>query len=259
MDSAAAARIGRLRLALAGGGNVRFANEADIAAARRIEETWPGTGAQYAAALRFHSRAAEWAVTAGGCAGVVFGAAGYPPAEPPHRAAAQAAPQARFCYLSGSGESSFIAAGLLSAPGVAAARAFVDEAGEVAGLPTVRALGAPVMVQAQLCAHYWDDAKGRAVTARYASLLPPGSVLAMTLWLPDGTARGEAFLAGLSAAAGARAYGHSAASVRSWAENAGLEQAGPGVTDVHPRLRLAGRHGKQPAGRIVSAVYRVPR
>jgi hypothetical protein len=262
VDDSAAERITRLHLALAGGERARFADSREIRLALWLESRWPGTGAQFAAAFNFHALAARWAVTDGGAAGVVFGAAGFPGAVPMHRAALEAAPGARFVYADTSGPAAYLNGELLAEPGVTAVRATVRDPSRLMSLPEVTALGVPVQMQVQLCAHFWDDAMCRDLTGQYAALLPAGSTLALSLWSPDGTPDGEAFLDMLAAAAAAPAYGHSPAAVAGWLRKAGLDLLGAGVADV----RAYGRGWAEDAGlavrspgRVVKAVARKAR
>jgi len=260
VDDAGAERIARLHLALAGGAAARFANRAEIGAAARIEARYPGTGAQFAAAYAFHSRAARRAVDGGGAAGVVFGAAGFPGAAPLHREAAQAAPGARFLYADPSPSAVYLNGELLAGPGVRAARASVRDPEGLMGLPEVRAVGSPLQLHLQLCAHFWPEDMCRDIVGRYAGLLPPGSTLALSLWSPDGTRAGREFLAELASEAGHPAYGHSCAAVGRWLRGAGMRLLGPGVADV----RAHGRPwapwaalGIRSPGRAAGAVARV--
>ena len=261
VDDAGAERIARLHLALAGGSAARFADTAEIEAAARIEARFPGTGAQFAAAYPFHARAARRAVTDDGAAGVVFGAAGFPGAAPRHREAAEAAPGARFVYADPSGQAAYLNGRLLAGPGVSAVRASVRGPARLMGLPEVRALGSPVQVHLQLCAHYWTQEECLGLAAAYAGLLAPRSTLALSLWTPDGTAAGQEFLAVLAAAAGHPAHGHSCADAAGWLEAAGLELLAPGVADVRTYRRgwegAAARAPRCP-GLVAGAVARVP-
>jgi hypothetical protein len=263
VDDAGAECIARLHLAIAGGAAARFANRGEIEAAARIEARWPGTGAQFAAAFAFHSRAARRAVDGGGAAGVVFGAAGFPGAAPLHREAAQAAPGARFLYADPSPSAVYLNGELLAGPGVSAVRASVRDPEGLMGLPEVRALGSPLQLHLQLCLHFWPEETCRDLIGRYAGLLrenAPGSTLALSLWSPDGTRAGREFLAALASEAGYPAYGHSCAAVGRWLRGAGLGLLGPGVADV----RAHGRPwapwavlGVRSPGRAAGAVARV--
>lgn len=258
MDPAAAGRVARLRAALTGGTGARFADRAEIEAAARLERSWPGTREQAAAALAFAARAARRAVTEDQAAGVILGASGYPGAVPLHAAAAAAAPAARFCYAYRSAELAFTAAGLLAAPGVTIVQGDVREPEALLSLPEARDLGAPLQVQAQMCAHYWDGEACAALAARYAALLPAGSSLAWSLWVPDGSPAGERFARDVEHATGARVHGHSVKDIESWMEDAGLSAVGPGVADARS-LRLGWADAElahRSPGRVVGAVYR---
>lgn len=257
VNGSAAERIARLHLALAGGDSARFADRSEIRAAAAIESRWPGTGEQFAAAYAFGARAARRAVTDDGAAGVIFGAAGFPPGFAMHAGALEAAPGARVVYASVSGEAAYLNGTLLGGPRVAAVRASVRYPAELMGLPEVRALGGPVQLQIQLCAHFWPAAMCRDVTARFAELLPPGSTLALSLWCPDPTAAGGELMAALSAAAGYPAYAHSPDDVAGWL--GGLDLLRPGVCGVRARRRGWGlRAGARAPGRAFGAVARVP-
>lgn len=250
-----AERIARLHLALAGGERARFADLREISAAQWIESRYPGTGAQFAAAFGFHAAAARRAVAEDGAAGVVFGAAGFPGAVPLHRGALDAAPRARFVYADFSSEAAYLNGELLAERGVTAVCATVRDPSRLMGLPEVKAIGSPLQLQLQLCCHFWPASMCRELITRYAGLLSPGSTLALTLWSPDGTPAGKAFLDMLGAAAAWPAFGHSAETVAGWLREAGLDILDPGVSDVSlPRPRRLS--GTRPAGRIVRAVAR---
>lgn len=259
VNGSAAERIARLHLALAGGDSARFADRPQIRAAAAIESRWPGTGEQFAAAYAFGARAARRAVADDGAAGVIFAAAGFPPGFPVHAGALEAAPSARVVYADVSGEAAYLNGTLLAGPRVAAVRASVRYPAELMALPEVRALGGPVQLQIQLCAHFWPAAMCRDIARRYAGLLPAGSTLALSLWCPDGTADGEELTAALSAAAGHPAYAHSPQDVAGWLE--GLDLLRPGVAGVRAYRRgwgLRVRSGAGTPGRAVGAVARVP-
>lgn len=260
VDDAGAERIARLHLALAGRDAARFADRGEIEAAARIEARWPGTGAQFAAAPAFHGRAARRAVTDDGAAGVIFGAAGFPGAVAPHGEAAAAAPGARFVIADASGEASYLNGQLLAGPGASAVRASVRDPEGLMGLPEVAALGSPLQLHLQLCAHFWAEETCRDLLGRYAGLLPPRSTLALSLWCSDGTAAGREFLAALGAAAGCPAYGHSCGEVAGWLEGAGMKLLAPGVGGAR-RYRRGWRYPPPSArspGLVAGAVARVP-
>lgn len=259
MGDSGAERIGRLHLALAGGERARFADSREIQLALWLESRFPGTGAQFAAAYDFHARAARWAVAEDGACGVVFGAAYVSCGVPPHREALKANPAARFVYCDFGSESTYVNGQILSGPNVAAARASVRDPSRLMGLPEVTAAGSPLQLQLQLCCHFWPAAMCREIVSRYAALLSPGSTLALTLWSPDGTPAGKAFLDMLGAAAAWPAFGHPAETVAGWLREAKLETLGIGVSDVRAYERgWAEQAGLavRPVGRIVKAVAR---
>lgn len=260
MNEAGAERIARLHLALAGGHAARFADRAQIEAAARIEARYPGTGAQFAAAYAFHGRTARKAVADDGAAGAVFGAAGFPGAVSPHGEAMAAAPSARFVIADPSGAASYLNGQLLAGENVSAVRASVRDPDGFMGLPEVRAVGSPLQLHLQLCAHFWPEDMCRRILGRYARLLPPGSTLAMSQWCADGTAAGKEFLAVLGDAADCPAYPHTREAVAAWLAAAGTELLPPGVADVRTYRR--GWEHPAPAvrspGLVAGAVARVP-
>jgi hypothetical protein len=261
------AAIARLYSALAGG---NYADEPERDLADRMEATFPGTKRLVTKAREFHARAAEWAAE-DGCEGIVFGAAGFPgPGEPLHLRAMRVNPAMRFAYLDPDEGVTLVNQVLLADLDadreglrlpwtVAAVQASVRDARALLELPVIGALGKPLSVHAQSLVHFMPDAAAREMAAGYGRELSPGSSLVLSLRTPDATPAGEKFLSML-AETGAPAYAHTAESVRSWLEDAGMKIVGR-VTDVRawrPGGGWAGIElGRRAPARIIEAVARV--
>jgi hypothetical protein len=264
--------ITRLRDVLAGG---HLAYEADRQLAALVLRRAPWITSLVTGANDFHRRAAEWAVRGGTpgfpvrpAAGVIFAASGYP--LPPygfHGAAARARPDALFAYADTEPAVAAYGKVLLASPPPLAARpsAYLASARDPAallGAPEARAVldRGPVMVQLQLCVHWWPAEFCAWAVGEYARLLPSGSSLALSAGVAGG-APGAAEVAADLGRAGGRVYGHTEAEVAVWLKAAGLELAPPGITDVRGReLGWASREfaRMRTVARVIEAVALVP-
>ena len=279
-----AGRIGRLRDVLAGG---HLALEPDRQLAASILQRWPWAGDLTKGANEFYPRAAHWAVVGGTpefpvpeAAGVIFAGSGYPPPDgtdssgrPVYRgfhAAAQAArPDALFAYADADPEAVAFTEALLADPDperVSAYEAAASDPARLLGAPQAQAVLArgPVMVQLQLCAHWWPSDFAAWAVAEYAKLLrelAPGPKLALTLGITAGAPGGTEFMAYLGRAGGTVCL-HTEEEVAAWIKEAGLELVvPPGITDVRGRELgwASAEFGRQrPVARVIEAIAVVP-
>jgi hypothetical protein len=266
-----AGRITRLRDVLAGG---HLALEADRQLAAGILKRWPWVSSLVTGANEFHRRAALWAVRGGtpnfpvpAAAGVVFAAAGCPLPGGFHADAALAAPAALFAYADVDPGAVAFGRALLAPPPPLAVRpsAYLASARDPAALldaPEARAITGrgPVMVQLQLCCHWWPGEFCAWTVAEYARLLPPGSTLALSLGIAGGGS-GAAGLAEAIGRAGGTVHRHTEGDVAGWISGAGMKLTPAGVTDVRGRELgwAAAEFGRQrPVARVIEAVAMVP-
>jgi hypothetical protein len=266
--------IARLRDVLAGG---YLAEEADRKLAESLLARWPGTAALVTDANEFHRRAATWAV-AEGAAGVVFAAAGYPvdikhdfaswrrlPGGGFHEAAAAEQPRALFVYAEADPVASGYNRALLAARAplcVSAYEASARDPGGLLGTFAARAVldRGPVMVQLQLCCHWWPGEFCAWAISEYGRLLPPRSSLALSVVIPGGADDAREFMAGMSLAGGT-VYPHTESDVTGWVAAAGLDLAPPDVMDVRGRglgWAAAEFSRQRPVARVVEAIALVP-
>jgi hypothetical protein len=278
-----AGSIARIRDVLAGG---HLALEADRQFAASILQRWPWAADLTRDANEFYPRAAHWAVTGGApefrvpeAAGVIFAGSGYPPpggTDPSGRtvyrgfhAAAQAArPDALYAYVDADPDAVAFSEALLADPDhghVSAYEAQASDPAKLLGAPQAQAILArgPVMVQLQLCAHWWPSDFAAWAVAEYARLLrkhSPGSTLALTLGVPGGGPGSVEYMEALGGAGGTVCL-HDSDEVAAWVKAAGLDLAPPGVTDVRGRELdwASAEFGRQqPVARAISAVALVP-
>ena len=212
--------VARVLCAL-GGGHVKAA--ADQADAEAIEARWPGTAAQVRAARGFHARVASWAVLDEGARGLIVAPAGYPCDPDPHAAALSASPAARVLLADIDEEVTWVNDAVLGAdPRVTAVR---TGAGGLAGLISrreARALPRPLCLLIPFAALMLPPGAAEAALGACGGLLPAGSIVALSLWTPDGGPAGEEFLAGWRGRV-APASPHSAREVSAWIKAAGME------------------------------------
>lgn len=254
--------IARLHNAWAGG---RWADAADRELVAELERQAPGTARLVRATRKFHRRAALWAVTDGGAAGVVFVPAGLEADPEPHEDALRASPSARFVYADPDEAVTLINETFIVStdPRIAVCTAssrdpaglLGDPENEVPGVPEVRAImgvarDRPISVQMQMAVQFWPADIAASHIAAYGRLLPRRSSLVLSAGIA-GAAPGEWLE---KAGAGGRLYGHSPEDVAGWLEDAGLVMTGP-VRDVRA-WRPDGRNGRDLAGRAERAFCR---
>jgi hypothetical protein len=180
-----------------------------------------------------------------------------------HEAAREVIPGARVVYVSPRPGAHAWAQDLLADGNrVAAALAPVHRPAEVLAAPPVAALlapGRPVAALLGQVLHFAGEREAAAQVAAWAGGLPPGSFLAISLWLPDDSAQAARLT---EMFAPARVRRHTAADVEGWLEAARLEVVPPGVRDVRLLPGGAWAEGKLPPPRApgvtAGALGRVP-
>lgn len=231
--------------------------------AKEAARRFPGSLERIRAADAFHRRAAVWAVTEGGAAGVIFGAHGFPVpgAVMPHEDAAEANLAARFAYADASAVITVLTARAIAGdPRAAAYTASLRNPAALLGAPEAAVLTAPVSVQLQLAAHYWPGPDAAELIGEYARLLGSGSSLVLTLGIPvSGDPASAEFWELVSKGAG-QVHAHTEGDVAAWLAGAGLVVTGRGITDV--RALVPAGSGQvavlRPAARIVGGAGVVP-
>ncbi|HXJ26563.1 MAG TPA: SAM-dependent methyltransferase [Streptosporangiaceae bacterium] len=224
------------RAAATGGHNATARYRREVGA---ITARWPFTARLVRDANSFHRRASAWAVTAGGCSGVVYAAAGYPPeGEPPlHAPAARENPGALFGYCDPSGKVTAVLAGTLAMADpehVSTWTARWADPEAVLGAPAAREMTrrGPVMVQAVLVPQRLSSRECARIIAAYARMLPPGSSLALSMGTADSRWPDlQDYLAAVSAVAGAQVRAHSPRQAARWLARAGFALHPFGVRD----------------------------
>lgn len=250
--------IARLIGALSGSVVTSAADRGDAAA---IEAAWPGTREQVTAAAGCHSRAAAWACGPGGARSLVVCPAGYPAWPWPHQAALDANPGLCVVLAEPDAEVAEVAGAVWGADDrVAVIRSAASDA---AGLwRQVRGIPRPVCLLLPWVTGMLHPEAAEAMTEAYGTLLPAGSLLALTWWAPDGGPAGEAFTADWRQR-GVRGHGHPADRVAGWLKAAGMELISDGEQDVRDVRVTAGTAWREEAfrhrspGRMVCAVARV--
>lgn len=111
--------------------------------------------------------------------------AGLPLPAPLHEAARSVIPQARYVYVDNDGLAASHARALLAVqPGIAASDADLADPAGVLADPAVLAsidLQQPVCVLFGCVLHIWDADAARAITAGYAQMLAPGSLIVVSV------------------------------------------------------------------------------
>lgn len=249
--------VARLLCAL-GGGDVASAQDLEDAAA--IDALWPGTGDQVKAAREFHARAARWAVTGGGARSLIIAPVSYPCRPDPHLAALQAAPATRVVLADGDEEVALVARAVWGAdPRVAVAAERASDPAALMALPEVASLPGAACLMLPFIASMAPGGAVAGMLREYGELLPAGSVVIVSLWVPDGGPAGEEFLASWRDLVGP-AYACTAGDVAGWLEGAGMEILGAGVQDVRVRAGTEWQEAafrRRSPGRFVEAGARV--
>lgn len=242
--------------ALAGG---IYCTPPDREFAAAFEARFPGTAAQMQAARVFCARAAERAVTEQGVRGVIVAPAGYPCSPDPHTAALEAVPAARFCFCDPDPEVTLVNRAVLGRdPRVTACRADAAGPARLMSQPETAALPRPLLVLLPHVAVHWPGDFAADIVAGYARLLPPGSMLAMTTGIGDGTAAGDAAQQAWRDT-GAPVFAHTPDDLEDWVTGAGLKISAEGVRDVRGHGGWAEPHwARRSPGRIIAVTARVP-
>lgn len=251
-------RIARLLGAL--GGSV-VTSAADREDADAIEGRWPGTREQVTAACECHARLAAWAVRTAGVRSLVVCPAGYPCGAGPHRAALEADPGLCVVLAEPDAEVAMVAEAVWGAdPRVAVVRSAASDA---EGLwRQVRGIPGPLCLLLPWVTSMLDPGTAAGMIGAYGTLLPAGSLLALTWWAPAADPAGEEFMAGWRQRAGP-AHGHSADDVTGWLKDAGAEIISDGMQGVRDVRVQAGKawaeaeYRKRSPGRMVRAAARV--
>jgi hypothetical protein len=261
-------RVARVMCALAGG---IHASQQDKRDAEAIEAAFPGTMDTIRGVRSLHAYAATWAVAEQGVRGVVVAAAGFPSIPDPFAQAfappLSAAPDVRVVLADPDDEATLINRAVLGRdPRVTAVRARALDPEGVLCNPAALALPGPLLVLLPFVASLWTGEEAARALAGYRRHLQSGSLLCMTLWVPDGGPEGERSLAQWRQRVGP-VYGHRAQDVAHWLASAGFRGVAPGtevprVEDVRilaegERWRERGYRLTRP-GRMVKAVARVP-
>ena len=234
------------------GGKDHFA--ADRAEAERLVELYPPLPALARENRAFLLEAAGWAVRQGIGQFIDLGA-GLPASPPVHQVARAVRPAARVAYVDTDPVVLSHARALLATgDGVTAVDADLRDPAAVLGNQDLRAVinpGRPVCVILGAVVHFLDPQAARAVTAGYASLMAPGSCLALSCARFDDEQLAKQLAQEYTAATW---YNHSPADIAGFF--AGLELAGPGVTEARTwPNRPPGADGRN--GHVLAGVGRV--
>jgi hypothetical protein len=234
------------------GGKDHFA--ADRAEADRLVALYPPLPALARENRAFLIAVAGWAARQGIGQFIDLGA-GLPASPSVHQAARAVRPAARVAYVDIDPVVLCHARALLATgDGVAAVDADLRDPAAVLGHQDLQAVidpGRPVCVILGAVVHFLDLQAARAVTAGYASLMAPGSCLALSCARFDDDQLARQLAQEYTAATW---YNHSPADITGFF--GGLELAGPGVTEARtwPK-RPPGAEGRN--GRVLAGVGRV--
>lgn len=248
--------VARVFCALAGG---VVHSDADREAAAAVEARWPGTAAQIQSARAFHARVAAWAAGSQGARGLIVTPAGYPCDPDPHDAFLKAAPDAKVLLADTDEEVSWVNQEVLGAdPRVTVARVPASSPAAMMSSAEARELPRPLCLIIPFAAMMLPPETCAAALAVYGRVLPAGSVVALSLWTPDGGPAGEEFLREWGPLV-APAWGHTAEDVAGWIRGAGMRA-------VRKPRDLRAREGREWAeedlarrspGRMTGAVARL--
>lgn len=223
-----AGRSARVMSALAGGIHHRAADR-DLA--RRIADRFPGYADRFHGAMDAGTAVAREAAREG-LRGLLITAAQFPDGTWPvtHTGFLDASPANRAVCASADAE--ILAVCRAMSPRTGLVEGVTPDAEGLLGSAAVRAMThpagdagprLPVAVIIRPVACWWDGGTAARVTADYARLLPPGSLLAMFVPAPgNGPGRAE-WLALMEQAAGTPAHAHDPDSARGWFAGAGLD------------------------------------
>ena len=238
------------------GGKDHYA--ADRAEAERLLAIYPQLRDLVRENRTFLTRAVSWAAGQGIGQFIDLGA-GLPTMHNTHQAARAVSPAAAVAYVDlDPVVLSHVRALLATGDGVAAVAADLHDPAAVLSHPELRAVidpAEPVCVILGAVLHFLEADSARAVTAKYARLIVPGSCLVISCASYDDEVLAKRLAAEYT---GATWHNHSLTDVESFF--AGLELAGPGVTEAGtwrawmPRPMLRSREGH-----VLAAVARKPR
>lgn len=257
-------RVARVLCALAGGVHASPRDRADASA---VESAFPGTMQQVRDLRALHSRAAAWAVREQGVKGIVVAAAGFPCDPDPHAEALRVAPGTRVVLADPDDEATLINQAVLARdPRVSAIRARTLDVTGLMCSPQVLALPGPLLLLLPVVAVLWPPDVAAQALKEYRRLLPSGSILAMTLWVPDCGPGGQEVLNLWRQLVGP-IEGHRVQGVAAWLADAGFRGVGPDVEvprveDVRVLAEetrwMEQRYQATHPGRMVKAIGRVP-
>jgi hypothetical protein len=240
-----------------GGGVVTTTADREDAAA--IEARWPGTAAQFGEARGFHARAAAWALSEGGARGLIVAPAGYPCDPDPHAAALAASPAARVLLADIDEEVAWVNQKYLGAePRVTVVQTGAASPAKLLSRRETRKLPRPLCLLIPFAVMMLPAGVAKAALGAYGELLAAGSIVALSLWTPDGGPAGAEFLQDWGRRV-APAYAHSADDVAGWLKAAGMEA----IREPRDLRARAGREwaeedlSRQSPGRMTAAVARV--
>jgi O-methyltransferase involved in polyketide biosynthesis len=210
------------------GGKDHYA--ADRAEAGRLLEIYPPLADLVRENRAFITEAVGWAARQGTTQFIDLGA-GLPATPSVHQAARDILPAARVAYVDTDVVVlSHIRALLATGDGVTAVAADLRDPDAVLADPDLRAVIDPARPAAVILGavlHFLDADTARAVTARYARLLVPGSYLIISCASYDDEALAKRLAAEYTAATW---HNHTPAGIESFF--AGLELVGPGITEA---------------------------
>jgi O-methyltransferase involved in polyketide biosynthesis len=237
------------------GGKDHFA--ADREEAERLLRTYPPLRAMVRENRAFVTQAVTWAARQGIGQFIDLGA-GLPVSPAVHQTARTVLPSARVAYVDNDPVVLAHARALLATgDGVAAVTADLRDPAAVLADPELRAvidLAEPVGVILGAVMHFLDADAARAVTAKYAHRMAPGSCLAISCARYDDEALGKRLSAEYTAAAW---HNHPYADIVSFF--AWLELVGPGVTEAQTwRAWMPEPVLRRREGHVLAGVARKP-
>lgn len=200
---------------------------ADRGEAGALLEIYPPTAAMVRENRAFITRAVQWAAVQGIGQFTDLGA-GLEPVV--HEAAREVLPGARVAYIDTDPMVLSHARALLARPGMAVAEADLTDAAGVLAAPELKDVidpAVPVCVILAAVLHFIDADAARKVIAGYASLIAPGSCLAISVASFDDGELAKRLAAGYTAG---QFHNHSREDVESFF--AGLDMVGPGVSEA---------------------------
>jgi SAM-dependent methyltransferase len=236
------------------GGKDNFAADRELAA--QIAELSPDWVQACRDNRQFVGRAVTWAARQGIRQFLDLGA-GLPTHPAVHEAAGDIIPGPRVCYVDNDPVVVTHARALLAKPaGVGIAEADLSDPAGVLGHPGVTSIidrSEPMCVLLAMILHFYDPATARELAGGYASLLAPGSVLAISCGRNDDPAMWQQMRESYTAAT---TYNHTRDELRSFFGT--LQLVPPGLALAHAwRGGLAEVPGRPPAPAYVLAAVGV--